>query len=145
MENPFEGSLVEVLLALGSAQEKGTATDVVDLAGHALGMVVDAAEKTVAEELALILGDAEVMFDVTGGLLQVEGFEVEANGDALGPVAQGHRALMERLVGSQAEFVSQVRLGRCESRREVSSFLAQMCAIILPFTPSVKLWLAWYP
>jgi len=33
------------------AQEKGAATDVVDLAGHTLGVVKDAAGKAVTEEL----------------------------------------------------------------------------------------------
>ena len=59
-QNTFEIVLVEDLLLLGSAQEKGIATDVIDLAGHTLGMVVDAAEETVAEELALETSDAHV-------------------------------------------------------------------------------------
>jgi hypothetical protein len=58
-------------------------------------VVIDAAEKAVAEELALILDGATMMLDVTGGLLEVEGFEVEADGDAL----------MEGLIGGEAELV----------------------------------------
>jgi hypothetical protein len=83
------------VLALGSAQQGSAATDVVDLAGHALGMVIDAAEEAVAEEMALILDDAEMMLDVIGGLLEVEGFEVKTDGDAL----------MEGPIGSEAELV----------------------------------------
>jgi hypothetical protein len=50
------------------------------------------------------------MLDVTGGLFQVEGFEVIADGDAL----------MEGLVGGEAEFVSQVRLAKQNEGEERS-------------------------
>ena len=99
-DDALEVVLVEDLLVLGSAEEEGTATEVVDLASDALGVVVDAGEEAVAEELALAAGDAEMVLDVAGGLLQVEGFEVEADGDAL----------VEGLVGSEAELVGQVGL-----------------------------------
>ena len=75
--------MVEDLLLLGSPQEQSIATDVVDLAGDALGVVVDAAEETVAKELALIARDAQVVLDVPGGLFVVKGPEVVADGDAL--------------------------------------------------------------
>ena len=109
-DDSLEVSLVEDVLALGSTQEEGSATDVVDLAGHALGVVVDAAEKAIAEELALILGDAEVVLDVASGLLQVEGFEVKTDGDAL----------MEGLVGGKTEFVGQVGLTKKDEGDEGS-------------------------
>ena len=99
-QNAFEIVLVEDLLLLGSAQEQGIATDVVDLAGHALGVVVDAAEEAVAKELALEARDAHVVLDVPGGLFQVKGSEVVADGDAL----------VEGFVGSKAELVGQVGL-----------------------------------
>jgi len=70
----------------------------VDLAGDALGVVVDAAEETVAEELALVARDAYVELDVAGGFFEVKGSGVVANGDAL----------VEGFVGSEAEFVGQV-------------------------------------
>jgi len=73
-ENAFEIVLVEDLLLLGSTQEQGIATDVVDLASHALGVVVGAAEETVTEKRSLVPGDAQVVLDVSGGLLQVEGW-----------------------------------------------------------------------
>ena len=63
-------------------------------------MIIDPGDEAVAEELVLISGDVEVMLDVARRLLQIEGFEVEADGDAL----------VEGLVGGEAEFVGQVRL-----------------------------------
>jgi hypothetical protein len=99
-EDTFEVRFVQDLFVLGGAQEEGTTTDVVDLAGHTLGVVVDAGDEAIAEELALVASNAEVVLDVTGGLFQVEGFEVVADGDAL----------MESLVRGEAEFVGQVRL-----------------------------------
>jgi len=101
-ENAFEISLVEDLFLLSDAQEQGTAADVVDLAGDPLGVVIDAGDKAVAEELILIACDTEMVFDVASSLLQVEGFEVVAVGDAL----------VEGFIGSETELVSQVRLAK---------------------------------
>jgi len=70
----------------------------VGLAGDALGVVVDAAEETVAEELVLVARDAYVVLDVPGGFFEVKGSGGVADGDAL----------VEGLVGSEAEFVGQV-------------------------------------
>ena len=81
----------------------------VDLAGDALGVVVDAAEETVAKELALVASDAQVMLDVPGGLFEVKGSEAVADGDAL----------VEGFVGSKAEFVGQV--GLTEKDTELSN------------------------
>jgi len=67
----------------------------VDLAGDALGVVVDAAEETVAKELPLVASDAHVVLNVPGGLFEVKGSEVVADGDAL----------VEGFVGSKAELV----------------------------------------
>ena len=61
---------------LGSAQEEGAAANIVDLAGHSLGVIVDATDETVAEDLVLAASDAEVVLDVTGGLLEVERVEM---------------------------------------------------------------------
>jgi len=58
-------------------------------------VVVDAAEETVAKELALVASDAQVVLDVPGGLFEVEGSELVADGDAL----------VEGFVGSEAELV----------------------------------------
>ena len=66
----------------------------------ALDVVVDAAEEIVAKELALIARDAQVVLDVPGGLFEVKGSEVVADGDAL----------VEGFVGSKAELVGQVGL-----------------------------------
>jgi hypothetical protein len=63
-------------------------------------VVVDAAEEAVAEELALVARDAHVVLDVPGGLFEVKGSEVVADGDAL----------VEGFVGSKAKLVGQVGL-----------------------------------
>ena len=99
-QHTFEIVPIEDLLLLGNAQEQGIATDVVDLASNALGVVVDAAEETVAKELTLVARDAHMMLDVPGGLFQVEGPEVVTDGDAL----------VEGFVGSKAQLVGQVGL-----------------------------------
>lgn len=85
---------------LRGAQEKGAAANIVDLAGHSLGVIVDATDEAVAEDLVLAANDAEVVLDVTGGLLEVEGAEMVTDGDAL----------VESLVGSEAQLVGQVGL-----------------------------------
>ena len=99
-KHTFEIVLIENLLLLGNAQEQGIATEVVDLASDALGVVVGGAEETVAEELSLVTSHAKVVLDIAGGLFQVEGSEVVADGDAL----------VEGFVGSEAKLVSQVGL-----------------------------------
>lgn len=100
MDDPFEVGFIKDLFVFGGAEEEGAATEIVDLAGDALGVVVDGGEETVAEELVLGAGDAEVVLDVGDSLLEVKGTEVVANGDAL----------MEGLVGGEAEEMGQVRL-----------------------------------
>ena len=98
--DPFEIGLVEDLFVLGSAQEESAAANIVDLAGHSLGVIVDATDETVAKDLVLAASDAEMVFDVTGGLFEVEGVEMVTDGDAL----------VESLIGSEAQLVGQVRL-----------------------------------
>jgi hypothetical protein len=95
-KNTFEVRLVEDLFVLGSAEEEGAAADVVDLASNSLGVVVDAADEAVAEDLGLGIGDAEVMLDVSSGLCEVEGAQVVADGDAL---AEGFEGGETELVG----------------------------------------------
>jgi hypothetical protein len=85
---------------LRSAQEESTAANIVDLAGHALGVIVDATDETVAKDLVLTTSDAEAVLDVTGGLLEVEGAEMITDSDAL----------VESLVGSEAQLLGQVGL-----------------------------------
>jgi len=99
-EDTFEIGLIEDLFLLGNAQQQGITADVVDLASHTLGMVVDAAEEAVAEELPLVASDAKVVLDVPGSLFEVKGPEVVADGDSL----------VEGFVGCEAELVGQVRL-----------------------------------
>lgn len=85
---------------LRSTQEESTAANIVDLAGHALGVIVDATDETVAEDLVLAASDAEMVLDVTDGLFEVEGVEMVTDGDAL----------VESLVGSEAQLAGQVGL-----------------------------------
>ena len=100
MDDALEVGLVEDFFVLGDTQQQGTATKVVDLAGDTLGVVVDSGDETVAEERVAEANDAQMMLDVSGGLFQVEGGEVIADGDAL----------VKRLVGGEAELVDQVGL-----------------------------------
>jgi hypothetical protein len=99
-KDTFEVGLVKDLFLLGSTQQESTAANVVDLAGDTFGVIVNTAHKAVAEEWALAVSDAEVVFDIAGCFLQVEGFEMVADGDAL----------VEGFIGSKTKLVSQVRL-----------------------------------
>jgi hypothetical protein len=51
-DDAFEVRFVKDLLALGGAEEEGSAAEVVDPAGDAFGLVVDGTEEAIAEELA---------------------------------------------------------------------------------------------
>jgi hypothetical protein len=99
-DDALEVGLVEDRLLLGSAEEESRAAKVVDLASDALGVIVDGGEEGVGEEGVLATGDAEMVFDVGGSLLEVEGFEVVTDGDAL----------VEGFVRRETELVGQVRL-----------------------------------
>ena len=63
-------------------------------------MIVDAAHETVAEKRALKARHVQVMLDVPSGFLQVERRNLIADGDAL----------VERLVGGEAELMGQLGL-----------------------------------
>jgi hypothetical protein len=58
-EDLFEVDLAEDLFAFRGVQEEGTAANVGNLVYYALVIVVDAGDKAVAEELVLIVDDAE--------------------------------------------------------------------------------------
>ena len=81
--DPFEIGLVEDLLVLRGAQEESAATNIVDLAGHSLGVIVDATDEAVTKDLDLAASDAEMVLDVTSGLFEVKGAEMVTDGDAL--------------------------------------------------------------
>ena len=99
-DDALEVGLVEDGFFLGGAEKERGATEIVDLAGDALGVIVDGGEESIREDSILTTGDAEVVFDVGSSLLEVEGFEVEADGDAL----------IESLEGGEAQLVGQVGL-----------------------------------
>jgi hypothetical protein len=99
-DDALEVRFIEDLLALGGAEEERATAEVVDLASDTLGMIVDASEESVTEESALATSDAQVVFGIACGFLQVKGLEVETDGDAL----------VEGFVGSETELVGQVRL-----------------------------------
>ena len=71
---------------------------------------MDEGEEAIGEDGVLAAGNAEVVFDVGGSFLEVEGFEVVADGDTL----------MEGFVGSEAELVSQVGLTEQDESQERS-------------------------
>ena len=70
-ENTLKVGFIEDLFVFGDAQEQGSATDVVDLASDPFRMVKEGGDETVTEELIFKSGDAEVVFDVSGGFLEV--------------------------------------------------------------------------
>ena len=49
-DDPLEIGFIEDLFPFGCAEQQSTATEIVDAAGHALGVIVDAADEAVAEE-----------------------------------------------------------------------------------------------
>ena len=100
VDDPFEVGFIEDLFVFSCAQQESTATDIVDPAGDTLGVVIDTGEEAIAEDLVLRASDAQMMFDVGDGLLEVKGAEVVTDGDAL----------MKGLVGSEAKEVGQIRL-----------------------------------
>jgi hypothetical protein len=110
VDDALEVGLVEDLFALGDAEEESTAAEIVDSAGDALGVIVDAADKAIAKDLGLRPGDAEMMFDVASGLFEVEGMDVEPDGDAL----------VERLEGRETQLVGQIGLAEQDERDEGS-------------------------
>jgi hypothetical protein len=71
------------LLVFGGAEEESGATDIVDLAGDAFGVVIETGDETIGEKLMLRVSQTKLMFDISGGFLEVERREVIANGDAL--------------------------------------------------------------
>ena len=88
------------MLVFGGTEEESGATNVVDEAGNAFGLVVQGGDEGIGEKLAGVTGDGQLMFDVSGSFGQVEGREGIADGDAL----------VEGLVGSEAEFCGQIGL-----------------------------------
>lgn len=99
-EDALEVGYVEDLFAFGDTEEESAAAEIVDAAGDAFGVIVDAADKAVAKDLSLGPGDAEMMFDVASGLFEIERGEVETNGDAL----------VEGLEGRETELVGEIGL-----------------------------------
>jgi len=99
-DDALEIGLVEDWFALGGTEKESVAAKVVDLASDTLGVIVDEGQEAIGENGVPPTGDAEMMLDVGGSLLEVEGFEVVADGDAL----------VEGLEGGKAKLVGQVRL-----------------------------------
>ena len=101
-KDAFEVGFIKDFLALGGAEEQGGATNIVDVTGAAFGVVKEVGDETVAKELTLIAGHAQMVFDVGGGFLKVERGELIPNGEAL----------VEGEVRGEGEFVSQVGLAQ---------------------------------
>ena len=93
VDDPFEISFVEDFFVFSDAQQESAATNIVDLAGDPLGVIIDAGDKTIAKDLVLRGGNAQMMFDVGDGFLEVKGAELVADGNTL----------MERLVRGETE------------------------------------------
>jgi hypothetical protein len=102
-----DGAFVEDALLVNHAGQEGGGAKEVNLAGDALGVIEDAAQRVVAEELAALkAGDPDVVLDISNGVLQVEGLEMVADG----------QALVEGLVAGQAQGVAQDGLADQEQR-----------------------------
>jgi hypothetical protein len=146
-EDPLEVGLVEELFAFGGPKEKGVATEIVDLASDPFGMVVQARDEGIREKGLLVAGQTEVMFDVSGGFLQVEGGQVIADGDALvkglvggkaEPLGQvglteedegQQRSGVHLLVEQEAELVEEIRreeMGLVDDEQDVAAFAGQV-------------------
>jgi len=89
-DSPFGVILVQDCLALGEADEQAIETDAVELAGDAVAELVGGGDEGVGEGAAVEADDAQVVFDVGGGFLQVEGLDVVADVDTL---VEGFEAL----------------------------------------------------
>jgi hypothetical protein len=108
-DDALEVGLIEDLFAFGDTEEESTAAEIVDPASDALylsyrtsafGVIVDATDKTIAKDLSLGTGDPEMVFDVASSFFEIEGREVETNGDAL----------VEGLEGGETKLVGKIRL-----------------------------------
>jgi uncharacterized protein YciU (UPF0263 family) len=99
-EGAFEVALVKDLFFFNGAKEERGAANIVDEARDAFGVMVQAGHEVVGEELVLVAGDAEVMFNISGGFGKVKGRQGVAEGNAL----------IEGLVGSEAQFSVQIGL-----------------------------------
>jgi hypothetical protein len=109
-EDPFEVGNIEDALVFGDTEKEGVATEVVDLASDALGVMVNGSDEVIGEELGLTASDVEVVLDVGSTFLEVEGIEVETDGDAL----------VESFVGGKAELVSETGLTKEDESEERS-------------------------
>lgn len=69
----FEGGFVQDPLLLGATDEAGVEAQGVNLAGNALGVLMGVGDEAIAEDGPFGAGDAQVVFDVAGGLGQIEG------------------------------------------------------------------------
>ena len=109
-DDAFEVGFIDNFFVFGGAEEQGGAADIVDVTGGAFGMFKQVGDETAAEKLALKTGDTEMVFDVSGGLFEIEGGELVADSDAL----------LEGMVRSKGQFLSEVRLAE-EDEGEVGS------------------------
>jgi hypothetical protein len=114
-DDALEVGLVENGFLLSSAEEESRATEVVDLARNALGVIVDEGKETIGEDGVAATrllgplrgrftnsttGDTEMVLDIGGRFLEVERFEMVANSNAL----------VEGFEGRETELMSQVGL-----------------------------------
>jgi hypothetical protein len=72
-DDALKVGLIQGLFSFRGAEERGTAAEIVDSAGHTLGVVANALDEAVTDERALKARDAEMVSDVASGLLQIGG------------------------------------------------------------------------
>ena len=92
--------MVKDLFLFNGAEKERGAADIVDQARRPFGVMMQVGHEIIGEELALRAGDAEVMFDISGGFFKVKRRQSIAQGEAL----------IERLVGGKAQFGIQIGL-----------------------------------
>ncbi len=93
-EDTLEVGFVEDLLVFSGPEEESSPANIVNETRNALGVKMEVGHKRVCEKLVVVVGQAEMMFDISGRFLKVERGKGVANGDAL----------VESLVGSKTKF-----------------------------------------
>jgi hypothetical protein len=73
-DDPLEVGFAQDPLVLGGGEEERATTEVVDLAGSALGVAIDTRQEAWAEDRAPAAGDVQMLSGVACGFLRIKGF-----------------------------------------------------------------------
>ncbi len=100
--------MVKDLFFFNCAKKERGAANIVDQSGRAFGVMMKIGHEIIGEELALVAGDVEVMFNISGGFGKVKRWQGVAES----------KALIESLVGGEAQFSVQIGLSDEDEREE---------------------------